>query len=169
MRTFTGIDVDPVDPLPSEIRIEDIARSLSMICRFGGHLREFYSVAQHSVIVSENVPPQLSLHALLHDSAEAYMFDAVQPLKKQLVGYVQHEENVLRVVYEALGLRRLSDLEKHIIKLADYTMFAWELRDLHPHPWDTDVVSFISEILPCNWQDAEMLFLNRYKELTTEE
>lgn len=81
-------------PLPGEICIEDIAHGLSNICRFGGHTKHFYSVAEHSLRVSFaiSVQPVASLAArheqrihamqgLLHDAPEAYYGDMIRPLK----------------------------------------------------------------------------------------
>lgn len=89
--TFTGRRHYFLDPHPSEIVIEDIAHALSMICRYGGHCRTFYSVAEHSVRVAEamllgrfgdlNYVPIEVLFALLHDASEAYLGDLVHPLK----------------------------------------------------------------------------------------
>lgn len=100
--TASGYPFWVLDPRPEDIRIEDIAAHLSRICRFGGALREYvivpdpdsfsghgvtpvfvetYSVAQHSVLVSRNVPQEFALEALLHDAAEAYVGDVIKPIK----------------------------------------------------------------------------------------
>ena len=72
----------PFDPDPATIHIEDIARALSHICRYGGHVRRFYSVAEHCVHVASVAPEPLKLDALLHDGAEAYLGDIPRPIKK---------------------------------------------------------------------------------------
>src|ERR1019366_6096193 len=61
IRTYTGILFDFEEPEASPICIEDIAHSLSLLCRFAGHCREFYSVAEHSIRVSYVCPEE---HAL---------------------------------------------------------------------------------------------------------
>ena len=76
---FSGIVIDPFDPCPGLIRIADIAHALSMLCRFNGHCRHFYSVAEHSVRVAARCPKGLRLEGLLHDAVEAYLGD-VKPL-----------------------------------------------------------------------------------------
>lgn len=84
MKTYTGRIVNPLDLRPQDIDIVDIAHALSNICRFGGHVRSFYSVAEHSIWVAELVKryaPHLELHALLHDASEAYLCDFPRPLK----------------------------------------------------------------------------------------
>lgn len=83
MQTASGRMFYPLDPRPDEIHIEDIAAALSRICRFGGHCRAFYSVAQHSVLVSEHSGPGDELWGLLHDASEAYLGDLIRPLKRQ--------------------------------------------------------------------------------------
>jgi hypothetical protein len=71
------------DPDPEHIDIRDIAHALANVCRYNGHIREHYSVAQHSVIVSKHfADPKLELAGLLHDAEEAYFGDMVSPLKK---------------------------------------------------------------------------------------
>ncbi len=55
-----------------DIDINDIAVSLSNICRFAGHLSHFYSVAQHAVLCSQLVPQEFAFEALMHDATEAY-------------------------------------------------------------------------------------------------
>ena len=79
MMTFTGIQFFIADPDPEAIRVVDVAHALSMICRFGGHVSEFYSVAQHSVLASEWCDPRLAAEVLIHDAAEAYVGDVIYP------------------------------------------------------------------------------------------
>lgn len=71
----------PLDPRPHDFSIVDIAHHLSMICRYGGATRFFYSVAEHSEIVSRHVPEDFAMHALIHDAAEAVVGDTIHPLK----------------------------------------------------------------------------------------
>lgn len=88
-QTFTGKKVDVFHPTPEMVDIEDIAHALSMTCRFGGHCREFYSVAEHSVLVEQIgrcvlhcTVPRLGMLLLLHDAAEAYIGDIITPIKR---------------------------------------------------------------------------------------
>lgn len=93
-QTFTGKKVDVFHPTPEMVDIEDIAHALSMTCRFGGHCRDFYSVAEHSVLVEQIgrrisqsltiIDPRISIHLLLHDAAEAYIGDIITPIKRGL-------------------------------------------------------------------------------------
>jgi len=104
MQTFTGRKIDLLAPKPEDVDIEDIAHALSMICRFNGHCRDFYSVAEHSLLVEllcgadlafrprslEGSPPRYDdaknrLCCLLHDAAEAYLGDICTPVKRAIV------------------------------------------------------------------------------------
>lgn len=80
--TFTGLKFDVFDPDPAAIVIEDIAHALSLKCRYNGHCNRFYSVAEHSWLMSSLfVEPELRRAALLHDAAEAYLCDLPSPIK----------------------------------------------------------------------------------------
>jgi hypothetical protein len=97
--THTGRVIDLKNPSPQMIEIEDIATSLSRICRFGGHSSAFYSVAQHSVMVAAYAPIHAKKWALMHDAAEAYLGDVIKPLKVMLEPqYKQIEEAFERCI-----------------------------------------------------------------------
>src|SRR6266496_3875421 len=70
------------NPKPEDVDIRDIAHALSNQCRFTGHTKEFYSVAQHSVLVSTFCAPEDAAWGLLHDASEAYLSDIASPVKK---------------------------------------------------------------------------------------
>ena len=88
LETYTGLAFDYDDPQPSMVSLQDIARSLSLTARFGGHTKRFYSVAAHALLVRALVVeaghPELALAALHHDSHEAYIGDIPSPLKASL-------------------------------------------------------------------------------------
>lgn len=94
----------PLDPRPEEIEVGDIAWALSMLCRYGGHCTRFYSVAEHSVLVSRQVPPEHALWGLLHDATEAYMVDLPRPVKRCLPDYSRHEDALAEVIADRFGL-----------------------------------------------------------------
>ncbi len=102
--TSTEKHIDFVNITPDQICIEDIARGLSNECRFAGQLESFYSMAQHSVYVSQIVPPEYALEALLHDAAEAYIKDIPSPLKAILPDYKVVEKRIEAVICEKFGL-----------------------------------------------------------------
>lgn len=54
LQTFTGKKIFPLNPRTEDICIADIAHSLSMQCRYNGHTKLFYSVAQHSAVMANN-------------------------------------------------------------------------------------------------------------------
>jgi hypothetical protein len=94
IQTAAGRQFWPMDPRPNEVFIDDIAHALSMLCRFGGHCLRFYSVAEHSVLLSRAARPEHKLWALLHDASEAYLVDVPRPIKPALHGYKVAEEKI---------------------------------------------------------------------------
>lgn len=104
MQTYTGLAFWPPDPRPDEIRLEDIAAAISKLCRYGGHCRRFYSVAEHSVLVASRAPDHLKLAALMHDAAEAYVVDVPRPLKPFIPGYKEIEERVEQAIAARFNL-----------------------------------------------------------------
>ena len=110
IQTYTGRQFWPLDPRAEDIDALDIAHALSNLCRFGGHCTQFYSVAQHSVLVSqvcERMAPEVPgavLWGLLHDASEAYLADVPRPVKPFLAGYVELEKRVLETVANRFDL-----------------------------------------------------------------
>lgn len=145
MQTYTGKALHLDRPLAAEICIEDIAHALSLICRFTGHVRRFYSVAEHSLLVLDIVEkddrdmgPSYKLQALLHDATEAYMSDLNKPLKSMLPEYKAIERRLWSVICEAF---RIPVELPPCIKHADLVALATERRDLMtvpPFRWDID-------------------------------
>jgi hypothetical protein len=104
--THSGRRVDLLTPKAVQISIEDVAHGLSMLCRFTGQIDRFYSVAEHSLILSQQFrEPAVAMCALLHDASEAYIGDVSTPLKQVLGDVYKSIEYRLRlVICEALGL-----------------------------------------------------------------
>ena len=133
--TASGLQFNLLEPDPNLIEIEDIAHALSHLCRFTGHTRKFYSVAEHSLHVACLVPPELQLEALLHDAAEAYIGDVSSPLKAQLHEYRNIEFALDQAIRKRFGL---PPKQSPAVKHADLVMLSTELRDLMPgesHHW----------------------------------
>ena len=134
MLTFTGRTFWPESPRVEDVHIEDIAHALSMLCRFGGHTRVFYSVAQHSVLVAqalmvEGFSALESLAGLLHDAGEAYLGDVVWPVKHTgaMRGYRDLEARTEAVIAEAFGVPYPLPV---IVKHFDLALLVTEKRDL---------------------------------------
>src|ERR1017187_3227299 len=137
IQTFTGRTFPILEPSAEDIDIKDIAHALSNLCRFAGHTSIFYSVAQHSVMVSQNVQPQFSLAGLLHDAPEAYCVDVPRPLKHSgfLDGYAVIEDRIWEAISKKYGLPLMLDPD---VKRADNVLLFTEQRDLMsrpPKPW----------------------------------
>lgn len=104
IQTYTGKQFWPLDPKEEDIDIIDIAHALSMKCRYGGHSKTFYSVAEHSIFVSSYCPNKYKLEGLLHDATEGYLPDVVRPLKQHLTGFKQIEDNMARIIAKCFNL-----------------------------------------------------------------
>ena len=92
MNTYTGRVFNPLEMVPDNVAIEDIAHALSMMCRGNGHLRFFYSVGLHSIncaqeAIARGYQTGTALACLLHDATEAYIADLIRPVKNQLPEY----------------------------------------------------------------------------------
>lgn len=154
--TFTGKEVDPFALDDKDIEIEDIAHALALLCRFNGHCREFYSVAEHSVWVSENCLSEQALAGLLHDAAEAYLGDIPTPIKDQLPEFKKAEERAEAVIARVFGLAAAPD-----VKSVDTLAFEIEKAQLFVGPGDA-----AQNGLAClSWRKAEESFLRRFREL----
>lgn len=167
MQTFTGRQFWPLDPRADEVCIEDIAHALSMACRYGGHCERFYSVAEHSVLVSRVVPAHLALDGLLHDAAEAYVADVIRPIKPFLAGYKAIEGRVWAAIADHFGLRYVMPRE---IKDADNAVLLAESVQImkpHPAPWSVPGEPADVVIVGHAPGAAKELFLSRFYELTS--
>lgn len=80
--TYTGRKVYVLNPNPETLVIEDISHALAMLCRYTGHTKKFYSVAEHSVLLSHVVSKKNAKWALMHDASEAYFGDLARPVKQ---------------------------------------------------------------------------------------
>lgn len=110
IQTFSGGIFYPLWPTHETIKIQDIAHALSYCARFGGHSQQFYSVAQHCIIMSRYFRKQgdadKARWALLHDAAEAYVLDMPRPIKylKQMSPYRVIEKNVQYAIFRKYDL-----------------------------------------------------------------
>lgn len=150
--------------------IEEIAHALSHVCRYTGHCNEFYSVAQHSVMVALVLPKDLQLQGLMHDASEAYLGDVSSPLKALLPEYKTLEERVERAISWHFKLPFPLD---PAIKHADMRMLMTEKRDLMirtpqcEQEWP-NFQPFSFRVRPVPSAEAKGMFLALYTELTGE-
>jgi len=168
IQTFTGVQFFPLAPIAERMRVEDIAHALGNLCRFTGHCRRFYSVAEHCVRVSLAVPRQDSLWGLLHDASEAYVHDLPQPLKRlpEFAAYREAERAVERAMCDRFGLASRMPAS---VREADVRMLFTEKRDLmapEPAPWDGAVEPYPERIEPWTCDEAERRYLERFRELS---
>lgn len=166
-QTYSGIAFWPLDPRPEEILIEDIAHALSRQCRFAGHIRnrEFYSVAEHSLLVSQHVPHEYALWGLLHDAAEAYIGDMVRPLKKNISQYEEIERQIMHAVCSRFGLPQ--EMPTCVQEMDTCLLFSERAMLLAPppYPWEHEQESKIVAIIGLFPETAKREFLFRYHEL----
>jgi 5'-deoxynucleotidase YfbR-like HD superfamily hydrolase len=171
--TRSGKQLDLLQPDPAAIDLHDIAGSLSKQCRYNGHTQQFYSVAQHSVLLAEAVPSRYAALALLHDAPEAYVGDLVQPLKAEIADYQALEQAVWQAIcakflwldYDEKGMQVVREYDRRIClneaeaQLPRVDTSAWGIStplDLHPlqfRGWDP--------------AEAEAVFLGRARELAS--
>lgn len=168
--TYTGRKMWPLDPDPSDIDILDIAHALSNTCRFSGHTKEFYSVAQHSYLVSL-LCPEHALWGLLHDAAEAYLHDISTPVKHapQMAAYRETEDWLRGMILLKYGIRNLKEPKE--VKDADVMMAVIEGAHLMPGTPDAfwaQANYTIGDEPFIIWmpRKAEEKFLIRFDELT---
>jgi hypothetical protein len=135
-----GKPFDLEHPDPSVIDIRTIAASLSKLCRFNGHVKRFYSVAEHCALVSGIVSydmrhPELALKGLLHDATESFVGDMVSPLKRTQPAYKKVEHRVARAIKTAFSV---PDGGNEMVKRADLVAGATEAAQLMPPSpyWD---------------------------------
>lgn len=166
--TVSGRYFNFIDTAANEVLVGDIAHALSNVCRFAGHTSSFYSVAQHSVLVSQIVPPEDALAALFHDATEAYIGDVSRPLKQLLPDYKAVEARLHADIFSKLGLPpELPPSVKH----ADLVLLATEQRDLmpaHDDEWSliADITPLAPAIRPRGPKLACLIFMERYLQLT---
>lgn len=106
----SGRHVDPLNLREIDLDIHDIAHNLSLLCRYTGAFPFHYSVAQHSILVSEMMrdagrSKEAQLAGLLHDSAEYVFGDVNYHLKKlpELAEYNRREHIASEMIVAHFG------------------------------------------------------------------
>ena len=167
MQTHSGGRFYPMDPRPEDMEPRDIAHALSLLCRYGGHVDQFYSVAEHCVLMSEWVDPENALHALLHDATEAYVVDVPRPVKKYLASYAELENSVWLAITKRFGIDPAMPAQ---VKEADNRIILNErarfLSNAEVGTWTTDGLKPLPTY-PVGWlpEEAEARYLARLAEL----
>lgn len=169
IQSYSGRAITFLDPKVEQIDVEDIAHALSLLCRFGGHCREFYSVAEHSVrcakkAAEKGLGDDLCFEALMHDASEAYLVDMPRPIKQQLQGYRDVEAKLDAVIREKYELPPKMSDEIHLI---DNEMLATEKRDLmNPSmgKWSFLPEPYPEKIIPVTSLEAYHQFMEYFEE-----
>jgi 5'-deoxynucleotidase YfbR-like HD superfamily hydrolase len=156
--TYSGHYLNVFDPDPDHICIEDIAHGLSRIPRFAGQTESFLSVAQHSFNVSIYLADEFALEGLLHDASEAYLMDIPKPIKKHLPDYIKLEDQLMKAIAKKFDFPYPKSPE---VKKADRNQLEFEHLNLR--------VNNNSNLIFPDFEQAETLFLWRYKELIRKE
>jgi hypothetical protein len=176
IQTLSGRRVNPLHAAPEDIDPVDIANALANLCRFGGHSRGFYSVAQHSVIVCDLLEEQGAtadelMAALLHDAAEAYLGDLPHPIKhRSELGAVFRvaEKQLEAVINERFALPQAAAR----IKPLDRALLATERRIFSTISWEWPELDGVApldlEIEPWLPDRAREEFTRRYDRLAGE-
>src|SRR3954464_14723793 len=173
LQTVSGRWVNPFDPDPGQLDAGDIARALANQCRFGGHSRVFYSVAQHSVIVSELVEQrggdaEDAFAALMHDASEAYLGDMPHPIKHRSplgAAFKAAEEDLERALRDRFRIKA----DPPEIKRADRALLATERRAFSAEDWHWPELEGVEpldlELEAWPPDEAARIFAERYAEL----
>lgn len=155
--------------------IHHIAMVLSRLCRFNGHTKRFYSVAEHSVFVSHLTHEDCALEGLLHDASEAFTGDITQPLKDTLPGLDTVGLNIQLAIYRHFGVVSNGGNEKSMeVHIADMQALATEKRDLLKNSGGKDweclrgyaPTSYTISTDPVELEDVEYRFVERFNQLT---
>lgn len=166
MQTRSGRLFNFEHPRLEDIIIEDIASGLSKQCRFAGQGQFFYSVAQHSVLVSEKCAPEDALWGLLHDAGEAYTGDCIRPLKRLLPEF-KRIENVIQV-FIALKFGLPQEMPESVHRADQQIVFsetAMLFGEHHRYPNPKEREDFMV-ISPWGDKYSEVRFMSRFEWLT---
>lgn len=171
IETNTGRKFFFLEPKPEDFDIKEIAHALSLLCRFGGHCLEFYSVAEHSVRCAWTAEDwglsrELQLEALLHDGTEAYLVDMPRPIKYCMKEYMTIEEGIDKPLRQKFGLPEKMSPE---VKKIDNTLLMTERRDIMTptdNIWTTDDEPLPNKIRPWSSEFSRLQFLKDFERLT---
>ncbi|WP_316638196.1 phosphohydrolase [uncultured Ruminococcus sp.] len=150
-----------MNPVDCEIDILDIAHALSLMCRGNGHIKTFYSVAQHSIACAEEAFERgytsiVMMGCLLHDASEAYLSDVTRPIKKDLPQYLQAEDRLQNAIWRRFIGRDLTADEKEKVFEIDDLMLSMEFHQLMPEELNDDYRKLVKDVV-CETMPTEIV------------
>ncbi|MBQ6361382.1 MAG: hypothetical protein IJJ25_09590 [Lachnospiraceae bacterium] len=170
--TYTGMRVVPYDLKPEDIRIEDIAHALSMLCRGNGHVKTFWSVGEHCILAAKEAMlrgygRRLALACLLHDASECYLSDVPSPFKAKIDGYRETEDRILSMVYERFLGSDLTEEEFRLLDGIDKDLLYYDLSVLLGEKMEREEPQMQAEISYAlrPFQEAEKEYLELFEKL----
>lgn len=178
-RTHTGAMLDFASPETAEIRVADVAHNLARVCRFGGAVDDYYSVASHCVYISRRLEeagyaPYIQAAGLLHDATEAYLGDLVSGLKRLFPEYKALENRFEARIQEHFDVYWSEGRVAQIVKDADLRARLSEARDLfHEYPYPRELLlggeggrlPYAAVCVPQTPDEAEFAWAARAREL----
>ena len=174
--TYTKKMFDPLRPDVALIDVEDIAHSLSMLCRANGHFKTFYSVGRHSIncmkeAAARGYSQRIRLACLLHDASEAYLADVTRPVKEELPKYKQIEAPLQETIWNKWLGEPLSEEERKQVFDIDDAILAHEFLHLMETPLveQTPELCSMPEFAFTGFVPCEQEFLRLFRQLTTGE
>lgn len=174
VQTYSGVKFPLFEFTSDDVKILDIAHALSMQCRFNGHIKRFYSVAEHCWLVSHIVPVEYALTGLLHDAPETYIGDMVSPLKREMFDFTRLDHSMMMDIFSIYG----APVDSHALNCvhaADTWIAHQEARALMMNPEIVDDWGPPPKFKPAMHFDfseiglaperAKQLFLSRFEDL----
>jgi 5'-deoxynucleotidase YfbR-like HD superfamily hydrolase len=172
--TFSKQKFSPLKVKAEEIDIIDIAHALSLMCRANGHIKHFYSVAQHCLNCSREaeargLPEEIRLACLLHDASEAYISDITRPVKRSLPQYLEFEEVLQNRIFDKFRLTHLTEEEFSQVKEIDDCLLYYELLELMNEELFEERPEIVSEpdLMQRDFFAVKEAFLGEYDRLAS--
>ncbi len=173
--TYSKIHFTPCCPNPEDINIQDIAHSLSLLCRGNGHYKTFHSVAQHSInccneAKARGLSNKIQLGCLLHDATEAYLSDITRPVKQFLKKYIEMENTLFDSILQKFHMLPMTQQEYNaIFEIDDHILYFEFLHFMGEkinikNPYLKSNPDFLQK----SFEEAEHCFLQLYDALFNE-
>ena len=169
---------DPEQLEAASVEFDAVAHVLANTCRWHGRTRRFLSLAQHALIISEEIealdgiPDEerrvLALHALLADARAAWLGDEYDPASARAAARAKaHGAHVDRAVHEAAGLdaeppEAWAELLRFVARMAD----AAERRDLGVGGGGSPFPPLGRRVRPLAPEEAAERWLERFRKLS---